>query len=211
MNYYDELITKIEELINAEQYEQAKNIIDNELTMAYIPRDIEEKLKGYLCNINLETRRNDSLDDEKIEKYLFLDDSHQLLAVDQLNNKNLRDYIDLCNKFLISNGNRNAKALLIDSLIRQEINEEINLIIDGMEYHFIPKYIIPFEQSDGYLACDKLLSEFYLKDPSKLIMAKQLLFKEAMLNLPINIEKEEAPVICDKITKYIEDAFNNND
>jgi len=207
MNYYDELIENIDNLLDLNDFDNAKRLILNELDMPYIPKDLEIKLRDYLALINSRTYVSEAFSDNQIEEYLFKDDEHALIAVQELNSKNLRNYIDLCNKFLVSNANINAKVLLIDSLIRQEINEDITYSHDGLDYTFIPKYVIPFEQSDGYLACVKKLEDVFMKDPSKCQLAKQLLYKEAILALPINIEIEEVNDVCNKIIEYINKAF----
>ena len=41
-------------------------------------------------------------------------------------------------------------------------------------------------------------------------MAKSLLYKELMLNLPINLEESEGVIIAKDICEYIEEAFNKD-
>ena len=53
MNYYDEILKKIEELLKDNKQDEVKRIVDDELSQAYIPRDFEEKLneiKDYLVS-----------------------------------------------------------------------------------------------------------------------------------------------------------------
>ena len=57
---------------------------------------------------------------------------------------------------------------------------------------------------------NKYLEEYYLKDPSKLKMAKSLLYKELMLTLPITLEESEGLYVAKDICEYIEEAFNRN-
>ena len=120
------------------------------------------------------------------------------MAVSILDKKNLREYVDICNDYLSHEGFKNAKALLLDSLIRQELSDTIYYNDEGMEYEFIPKYQLPIEESDGFLAGNKYLEEYYLKDPSKLKMAKSLLYKELML------------YVAKDICEYIEEAFERD-
>ena len=47
MNYYDELLSKLDELMDNKHYKEAEKLIDDELSMAYVPKDIESKLKEY--------------------------------------------------------------------------------------------------------------------------------------------------------------------
>ncbi len=206
MNYYDEILKKIEELITKDE-DKARELIEEELKQAYIPHDVQEKLLEYQDRLRKSFIKKE-LSDEDIISYLKDSKEKQLLAVSVLDRKNLREYIDICNEYLKSDGFINAKVLLVDSLIRQEIGDNIYLNKDGLEFNFIPKFQLPIEESDGFLSGNKYLEEYYLKDPSKLAMAKSLLYKELMLQLPINVEESEGIIIAKDIIEYISDAFN---
>ena len=207
MNYYDETLEKIENLLKEDKEKEVLDLINDELKQTYIPKDFENKLYEYLDKIKPQNIVK-SISDEEIEEFLYSTNEKQLLAVDALNKRNLRDYIDICNKYLCSDGFINAKVLLVDSLIRQEINEDIKMNNKGIEYEFIPKFLLTIEESDGFISGNKYLNEYYLKEPSKLDLAKNLLYKEMMLLLPINQDENEGLIIAQNITKYIDDAFN---
>ena len=208
MDYYDETLEKIDKLLKENNDKAVLDIINDELKQAYIPRDFEAKLYDYLDKIRPQKVTKTISDDEIID-FLKSSNEKQLLAVDALNKRNLRDYIDLCNDYLCSDAFLNAKVLLVDSLIRQEINEEIKMTNNGLEYNFIPKYLLPIEESDGFISGNKYLCDYYLKEPSKLELAKNLLYKELILLLPINQDENEGIIIAKNITKYIDDAFNS--
>ncbi|MBQ9899705.1 MAG: DUF3196 family protein [Acholeplasmatales bacterium] len=206
MNYYDDILNKINELINNNDINKALSIVEEELRAPYLPKDFNEKLLSIYDNFH----KNNPfiMNDEMIEDFLYSTNEKQLIAVDQLNKKNLREYIDLCNEYLTSKGFINAKVLLVDSLIRQEIGEEIKMDKDGLLFEFIPKYQLPIEESDGYLSGKKHLNDYYLKEPSKAKIALDLLYKEMIMNLPINMNEEEGIEIAIKIIDYINCAFN---
>ena len=207
MNYYDELLTKLDELMDNKHYKEAEKLIDDELSMAYVPKDIESKLKEYKDEVKVYTFRSRSLNDEQIEEYLFNDPEHQLRAVTELDKRNLRDLIDLCDKYLRSNGFINAKVLLIDSLIRQQIDHRFVYINNDDRYEFNPKDVKKADEAEGYLSAINCLQEYYLKEPSKLLLAEQLLNKEALLALPFNLSYEDGIKIAEKIENYIDGAF----
>lgn len=206
MNYYDDILNKINELIKNNDINKALSIVEEELRAPYLPKDFNEKLLSIYDNFH----KNNTfiMNDEMIEDFLYSTNEKQLIAVDQLNKKNLREYIDLCNEYLTSKGFINAKVLLVDSLIRQEIGEEIKMDKDGLLFEFIPKYQLPIEESDGYLSGKKHLNDYYLKEPSKAKIALDLLYKEMIMNLPINMNEEEGIEIAIKIIDYINCAFN---
>lgn len=205
MNYYEEILNEIEENIDNGQFLQAERLIRNELSVSYIPRDVERKLNEYLSRIRRDSFEKRSLSDEQIEDYLQKDEIHQLMAVDELNKKNLRNYIDTVQSFLSGDGYLNGKVLLIDSLIRQEIN--CDFIYNGEIFN--PSKIIVPEKSEGFLSALELIRERFMKDPSMMAMAEQLLYKEALMALPETLNKEEGIAIADKIIVYILNAFES--
>ncbi|MBR3005576.1 MAG: DUF3196 family protein, partial [Erysipelotrichaceae bacterium] len=139
MNYYDEILDRINELIEKGDKDNAVRMIKNELDMPYVPRDLEEKLSELLRKLDDEEHERPYVSDEQIESFLFKDEQHQLLAVSALDKKNLRNEIPLCKRFLASKGSVNAKALLIDSLIRQEIDHQFLYEDDKRQLFFNPK------------------------------------------------------------------------
>lgn len=209
MNYYEELFNKLDLMIIDQKYEECLKIVEEELEVSYIPRDDEKKLKDYYSFLKDKTYTTNTMSDEDIEKYLFSDKQKQLLAVDALNNKNLRDYKQLCEKFLISDGLVNAKVLLIDSLIKQEINDTFVCLKDNERITFNPSFIKPFEESNEFIYGLDKIEDHYMKEPSKSILAKQLLYKEFILNYPLTFQIDEINDIIANIIDYIETAFNS--
>ena len=66
-NYYDEILTEIENLIKEGKYGDANFLVQKELNMPYIPIDIEQKLKSYKRELNyrlsdVKETKEDSLD-----------------------------------------------------------------------------------------------------------------------------------------------------
>ena len=93
MNYYDEMIEKIQGLLEEKNYDLAEKMISDELSVAYVPRDIEQKLHSLQERIIKDTIRK-QISDEELEEYLFEGDpDHQLFAVNELNGKNLRHHL----------------------------------------------------------------------------------------------------------------------
>lgn len=210
MSYYDDILKKIDQLIDNKEYEKAISTLKEELSLAYIPKDFEKTFKDRLNSISgLVENNGKTISDEEIVSYLKSSYEKQLIAVNLLDNKNLRDYLDIVEEFLNGNGLKNAKVLLIDSLIRQEISETVKANIDDMDYEFIPKYLLSPENTDGYLEAKKKIEDYYLKEPSKLKIALDLLYKETILMLPLNPETQEGELLFNKIVDFVDKAFNN--
>ena len=206
MNYYEETLLKIKEKIDKNELQEAIKLIENELDAPYLPKDFEEEIKRIYGEIR-PANSAFSISEDDIGSFLRDSKEKQLLAVDWLNKQNLRNYIYLCNEYLTSDAYINAKVLLVDSLIRQEIGEEIRMENEGMEYEFIPKYLLPVEESDGFLSGSRYINEVYMKEPSKIRIALDLLYKEAILSLPLNLDEEEGIIAAERIVEYVDKAF----
>ena len=209
MNYYDEIFSKVDLLIKDSKYDEALMIIEEELAISYIPRDIEKKLKEYHSYLKGMNFKEKVLSIDEIEEYLKSDKEKQLLAVDALNSKNLRDYYDLCNEYLQSDGFENAKVLLIDSLIKQEINKTYTCKKDKEKITFNPSFIKPIEISNEYQYGIKLIEDYFLHEPSKSILANQLLYKQLILYYPLTYTTDEIVDIAKEIEDYINKAFDS--
>ena len=207
MNYYDETLVKIEDLIKEENYEEAKRLILNELEISYVPKEFEEKLYDLLSLINEKTFKILHLNIDDIEKYLFMDDLHQLQAVSELDKLNLRDHISLCDKYLKSNCNEAARAYLIQSLIIQQINHVFVCDKNGEKISFNPSNMSNIEETGGYRSCLNALSEVFMKEPSMLQIAHELLYKELLMALPEQLDENDGLLLADKIENYVREAF----
>ena len=208
MNYYNELIDNIEYYISQKDFYAAKTLILDELKLTYIPRDIEKKLYELLSLVKDNIESNKNISDEDIASYLYLDNNHQLLAVATLDSKNLRNYIDICFTYLKANGYKNAKVLLIDSLIRQEINFDFIYVDNDIQLTFNPSKMCVLEESEAFKSSKKYLEDYYLKNPSMFKLGMDLLYKDLLLNLPFQLNENEGINLAGKISKYIDDAFN---
>ena len=209
MNYYDEMIDRIKRLIDDEKYDEAGRLIANELEMPYVPKDAEEKLKELYDELCYFRPAQKDLSDKKIEEYLFSDSDHQLLAVNELDHRNLREYIPLCEHYLSSEGFANAKALLIDSLIAQQIDHIFECCKGKEKIRFNPSLMKRVNETDVYRFCLRLIYEAYLKEPSKAKLAEQLLYKEFLMALPLEIEEEDCNRLSQKIIAFIDQAFDS--
>ncbi|MGN1405616.1 MAG: hypothetical protein ACI4WM_05060 [Erysipelotrichaceae bacterium] len=207
MDYYKELVSNIEKALESGDYERAQKLIDDELALPYVPKDVLNRLNDFKAMLP-EKDINKTLSEDEIREYLKNNEYKQLVAVEQLNKLNLREYYDLCNEYLKSDGFINAKVLLVESLVRQEISDEYTMLRDGLEYDFIPRYVMLPEESEGYNVALKILSDHYMKEPSYFLMARDLLYKECFLALPVSYIKEEGEMLAENIISYLDKVLN---
>ena len=112
---------------------------------------------------------------------------------------------------LPSGGLNLTESLLIDSLIRQEIDHVFEYKRNEELISFNPSSYQVIEESEPFSAASGLLSAYYMKEPSKLQMARQLLYKEFLMALPDLYSIEEAYALEKKIITYIDHAFDSAD
>ena len=212
MNFYDELIKEIRKMITEDRLEEAKKRIYEELAIAYVPGAVLEELTSLLDEIDQnEDRELEHLSSSKIRAYLLSDDRRkQLRAANELNRLNVRDYLDLIHSFLGSaDGDAEVKTMVVATLIDQEISEEFKLLKGGMEYDFIPRFVMKVEDSDGYQAAKAYFDKYLFKNPTYFHLALDLFSKEAYHALPLNIDSDEATIMADNIIRHIFRLFDD--
>ena len=212
MNYYQEIIEDIKKYINNNEIDIAKSKILEELNMPYVPKDITNQLNDLMVTINnikIDNYKTKVYDEQEIEDLLKGDNLNQLLGINVLIEKNLREFYDLINTYLLKGTNDQAKSILIDALIRQEINETYHIIKDDMDMEFNPRYCECIEDTDSFqLAYNKLRDIYESNYPSYLKFGFDLLVKEYYEALPMTFCEDEVEYIVDKIQKQIDSMFN---
>lgn len=207
MNYYEELIIKINDYIDNNELDIALRLINEELNMPYIPKDINNKLNELLVSIkdkDVDNYKSKVYDDQKLDDLLGGDNLNQLLGVNILIEKNLRDYKDIIDNYLLNGNNKQAKSLLIDALIRQEINDVYTIIKDDMQMEFNPRYCECIEETDSFILAYNKLKELYETDnPTYLKFGFDLLVKEYFEALPMTICEDEVEELIIKIQEEI--------
>ena len=208
-NYYEEIVAKIEALIAENDYLKAKMIVDDELKMPYVPKDLEDKLQEYDLLLKDKLRHNEFiLDDDTLRSYLFDGEYKQFIAANYLDSLNLRNYLDLIEEYLISDGYKRAKVLIINSLIEQAIDQKLTVNKDGLEIEFIPKYVEPPIYQDGYLKAVKIIEEELFKDPALYKLAMELLSDRAFMSLPLGLSEDEGELLAMSIIVYLYEMFS---
>ena len=166
-NYYDEILTEIENLIKERKYGDANFLVQKELNMPYIPIDVEQKLKSFKRELNYHISdekeiREDSLD--ALLRKLKGKPKSQLAAASVLVTRNLRECVVEIKDYLSKDPCPEAAALLIEGLTEQEISDEFTLIKNGVEYTFWSDDIIPVHKSEGFLKAQSYLKDWLEND-----------------------------------------------
>ncbi len=211
-NYYNEVLEEIRTAIQKGEIEEADYLLKKELSMPYIPQEVEEelrKLKKDIAYAKSEKKENheESLED-LLSKLMHGKAQTQLSAASALQERNLRSCVEELKTYLEKDPCPEAAALIIEALSEQEIDEEFTLRRDGVEYVFFADEVIPVSRSKGFLKALDLLQEEYQKNPSLFQLAKSILIHQAYLYLPLSFDEAEASFIKDQIVHEVEDLLN---
>lgn len=209
MNYYDEVLKKIETSLNSNDLHTARLLIEEELSMPYIPEDVERKLISLKKEVEAENKTSKAISDEQLVAYLCGDKEQQLIAANSLADKNLREYIDIIQDYFNrEDGFDNAKVYIVSLLIDQELNHEFHLIKDGVHYDFIPRYLYKFEELDAFRECVNLINQNYSDNPSYMNLMLEEVIKRMFDYLPLQYEDFEGEMLFKDVESYVLDAFN---
>lgn len=213
-NYYEECLTKIRHLIETNELKEAEMLLHEELSMPYIPAHVENRLLELKREIKTRQTKESFtgiLPHQIEEALLSADPVLQLRAVQTLQDLNCRNYLDVIQSFFDAIPDIKTQALMIDILIEQQISEEFEIVYEGMNLTFIPRYQERPHETDGYQCAVNYLNEWFENEnPALLSMCHQMLIQECFLMLPMAYEQEEAlslaVSIAEQVSKSLDDG-----
>lgn len=185
--YYDVVAIYVSILKELEEYEEAINIIVEELSMPYIPYQYETTFNAAYDELLLakqEASNNGTMQtvfhEEDIENLLLKDNPNEELlymAIEQLESMNIRRLLPAVKSFIKNNDKSDfAKSLLIELMIDQEIDEEMVVVKKGVTYEINPVYEPMVLAQEAVQVILQLLSEVIEDDnPSLFLMCEQFL------------------------------------
>ncbi|MDQ0567830.1 DUF3196 family protein [Mycoplasma yeatsii] len=196
-NFYDELLNDIKKAIDDNDFENALKLINTELSMPYIPENVESDLLKYLKIIRTEQNKNlfennNNFNIDKIREMLNSKDTiQQMIAIKNLASVNIRLLLDDVKKYLISKNNSNDnKTFLLLALSEQDINIDFKVLKDK-EYIINPTQIDVQSIDLKIEKIENKLIEFITdKNPSLIEMSKQILFSYFLNSFP-NIDLDD--------------------
>ena len=211
--YYDDILKKVEALLEDAQYAEAYTILDEELSMPYIPREYEEPLIAYYNQCRSECKWKDTaVREEDIETLLKGSLEEAFLAIEQLKKSNIRNHMDAVTDYLSQKPHYLVRSLMIEAMMEQNITDEVSVDIDGLEVTFSPCSIDAPMESDGALVAVNHLKDWFENDnPTFTMMCVETLVKEAYLRLPFNIEEDEALPLAAAVAAYVFHAYEEQE
>lgn len=213
-NYYEEIVQEIEDLLKNGKYEDARYLLKKELSMPYIPEEVEKKLKQLQkeCTYSISEKAEEKEESlGSLLRRLKGKPQSQLSAVDGLCRKNLRECIPELQDWLSKDPQPEAAALLIEALGVQEIDEEFTYVKNGVEYTFSGADITPVSRSEGFLCAQNYLGKWFLHYPDYYSMANTLLIHEVYTFLPLSYDKEEGYSLAKMVASEVLDLMHEED
>ncbi|TDW14777.1 uncharacterized protein DUF3196 [Breznakia blatticola] len=215
MDYYDRLLEDVKALIKDEKFIEARQLLDVELNMPYVPLQYEQEYQSLFtyCNQQLAgNAKSKTYDQEDIEALLFGSVDQASVACEILATSNVRQHLEMIEKYLSDKPNVLIRTLLIEILIDQNIHEEIKLDYDGLHVEFIAAYVEPIAERESTEVMVKILSDDFENDnPTFYKMCIDCLVKELYFRLPFSVVEEESRYLTTAITAYVYESLGDKD
>ena len=208
-DYYSQFWLKIDELLKEEKTEEVLRLVNEELSMPYIPSADEEKLLQLAKSLKKEQFKR-TLSLQECVMTIKKNNLESLAALDQLRKSNLRLLGSQIQEMFDADLHPLIGSLLIQLCIEQQLTETFVWTKNGQRMEFIPMYLpLPWE-SDGYVAAMHQLREWLENDnPSLLKMCVDVLDGEATLALPMSFSEEEGLILAGSVLKFVYMALND--
>lgn len=214
--YYDVVSMYVTTLKELGEFEEAINILIEELSMPYIPYQYEMLFNTAYDQVLLEKQesnwevesKNQIFSIEEIEQILKNKDCNEdllYMALEQLQQLNVRLIIPTIREYL-RNPDRHyfAKTLLMEIMIEQQVDEDFEVEKFGLVYDFNPIYMPLVLQQTHYEGIVKYLQNG-LEDDNPTLFEQCLEFLEYMLYAiyPKEIYEDEYGLLAATIHYYI--------
>lgn len=205
--YYEDILKQLHKLMAEHKEQEAYAILEQELSMPYIPKDVEPELIRLYNDCRSTLRRDKhqrSYDEEDVEALLNGSLEEQFMAVELLKKSNIRNHLDQIEAYLCSTPHLLVSSYLIDALMEQKIADEIHMKYNEMDISFLPCYIeAPMRSKGAIIAANALCEWFEDEDPTFLKLCIESLIQECYLHLPFNIDEDEGIPLALSVVCYV--------
>lgn len=220
-NYYDVIAIYVTILIEMDSLDEAKHILEEELSMPYVPSKYEKIFNETYDELLKRGRENsmsinifDTISDDELSNLLITctDKNAMFMLLEQLEQRNIRRLLPALEKYLKDeNKARVFKTIIIESLASQNVNQEFIVIDKNETFTVNPCNCLPVME----MQCIKdILSmiekEVGNKDISFVQYCGEVLMGYIGNVYPNEIKQEEYPLIITSIIIYVDSLIGNN-
>lgn len=213
--FYVKLLQDVKNHMQDGNYLKAMELLEEEFRMPYIPKEYEEQL------IPLYNECRSEVNVSKVERKYDEDDIETLLngtidqafqAVELLKGSNIRKHLEIVEAYLSNEPHFLIRSLLIESLIEQDIRDEIKLNYDGLEITMAPSYVELPKDQDAFVKAVKQVQDYYENDnPTFLMMCVECMIKEMFFKMPFSLAEDEINHFIYAILMYVYQANDDKD
>ena len=214
--YYDVVAIYLNILKELEEFEEAINLLIEELSMPYIPYKYESLFNAAYDDILLAIQeanytleaKNQIFSVDEIAVLLDKDECNDdllYMALDQLQQLNVRMIIPAIERFLMNPKKHSfAKSIIIETLIEQQIDDEMQVYKNGVVYDFNPVYLPLVLSQNAYEGIYRLMErELEDDNPSLLALCQEYLEYLLYSYFPKEIYDDEYGIYAAGIQYYL--------
>ncbi len=217
-NFYNNLLIEVQENIKNSNFKKALELIEDELTMPYIPMDVEEKLLGFRNEIFVKHFDNSEVREISFQKYLDIFESDEVSNIEKyemvevFSEFNLKEYLEYIKNSILFNLkiDKFVKYKLLMEFYNQGFRDSISLKLNNKQETFNLNKIRSFMENEQFIYNSSKIQDLVFKEVNILNNSLDILEK---LFLVITFEKEifEENDIWKEIIYVISKLLNRED
>lgn len=210
-SYYQNLLKDVVTLFQDQKYEKANQLIDEELSMPYVPQEAHELLEHYKDECRPYLSRVRGVSDEELEKWCDGSESQKERAVTALLSMNLRQYLPEVRKLLKAPDLLDEfKGELIEALIEQKVDGTFQIRKAGSDelISFSPAEITPSCEDPVVQDAKEYLDKWLSADnPSLENFCLDLLKQEILEKRPHDFKGEDPKILAASLVRLVYEAM----
>lgn len=210
-SYYQNLLKDVVTLFQEQNYEKANQLIDEELSMPYVPQEAHELLEHYKDECRPYLSRVRGVSDEELEKWSSGTEVQQERAVTALLSMNLRQYLPEVRKLLLSEHLLDEfKGELIEALIEQKVDGTFRVRKAGSAepVSFSATEITPAGEDPVVKKAKAYLDQWLSADnPSLENFCQDLLKQEILEKRPHDFKGEDPQILAASLVRLVYEAM----
>lgn len=210
--YYQSLIDDLSLLIEQQKFDDALRIIQQELSLPYVERDVLEKLHQYEEECLIHQKDDDRSKNFELEKLIKGTEAQKEKAVSLLQTLNLRSYEREVQQLLSSDLLEEFKGELIEALMEQKIDTAYHMVKDGLDITFVPSSIVTADQDMTVQEAGQLFEAWFLNDePTLYNFCMRLLEQEIYEMRPFDLEELDPLPLAKGIVRLVYEAMGQTE
>ncbi len=211
-SYYHSLLNEIHKLMDASSFQNAYDLIHQELQMPYVPKEVLEVLQADAQECQMHLQPKHALMSEEISDLVQGSTAKKELAVSYLLNMNLRFYTEEVQMLLESEILDEYKGELIEALMAQKIDTPFQISKSGLQITFVPSAILTKDEDPTWNETQKIL-DFWLSNdnPAFYNFCIRLMEQELLEMRPFDFEGIDPTGLAKSIVYLVMEAFGQTD